>query len=69
MISASLVMYPNLSHDIHFESNGFMEAVNVTDFPIREHKVILKIRRWTDMRTGKSFSIPIDLGVVPKGTR
>ena len=30
----------------------------VTDFPIRDHKVILKIRcrRWTDTRTGKSFS-------------
>ena len=38
---------------------------------IRDHKVILKIRRrrWTDLRTGKSFSIPIDLDVVAKGTR
>ena len=49
----------------------FMEAVSVTDFPIRDHKVILKIRRrrWTDTRTGKSFSIPIDLDIVAKGTR
>ena len=48
-----------------------MEAVSVTDFPIRDHKVILKIRRrrWTDTRTGKSFSIPIDLDIVAKGTR
>ena len=48
-----------------------MEAVSVTDFPIRYHKVILKIRRrrWTDTRTGKSFSIPIDLDIVAKGTR
>ena len=48
-----------------------MEAVNVTDFPIRNHKVILKIRRrrWTDLRTGKSFSIAIGLDVVAKGTR
>ncbi|EXY87226.1 hypothetical protein M079_4956, partial [Bacteroides fragilis str. 3996 N(B) 6] len=32
---------------------------------------ILKIRRrrWTDTRTGKSFSIPIDLDIVAKGTR
>ena len=60
-----------LSDDIHFESKGFMDAVNVTDFPIRDHKVILKIRRrrWTDTRTGKSFSIPIDLDIVAKGTR
>ena len=64
-------MHPELSNDVHFESKGFMEAVNVTDFPIRDHKVILRIRRrrWTDARTGKSFSIPIDLDVVAKGTR
>lgn len=64
-------MNPELSDDIHFESKGFMEAVNVTDFPIRDHKVILRIRRrrWLDIRTGKSFSIPIDLDVVAKGTR
>lgn len=60
-----------LSEDVYFESKGFMEAVSVTDFPIRDHKVILKIRRrrWTDTRTGKSFSLPIDLEVVAKGTR
>lgn len=60
-----------LSNDVHFESKGFMEAASVTDFPIRDHKVILKIRRrrWTDVRTNKSFSIPIDLEVVCKGTR
>lgn len=65
------LMNPALSDDAHFESKGFMEAVSVTDFPIRDHKVILKIRRrrWTDTRTGKSFSIPIDLDVVARGTR
>lgn len=64
-------MTPELSDDVHFESKGFMEAVSVTDFPIRDHKVVLKIRRrrWTDIRTGKSFSIPINLDVVCKGTR
>ena len=65
------LMNPNLSCDVHFESKGFMEAVNVTDFPIRDHKVILVIRRrrWTDMRTGKSFSLPISLDIACKGTR
>lgn len=65
------LMNPELSRDVHFESKGFMEVVDVTDFPIRDHKVILKIRRrrWTDIRTGKSFSIPINLDVVCKGTR
>ena len=52
-------------------NSRFMEVANVTDFPIRDHKVILKIRRrrWKDLRTGKSFSIPIDLDIVAKGTR
>lgn len=70
-ISLDEKMNLELSKDVHFESKGFMEAVSVTDFPIRDHKVILKIRRrrWTDLRTGKSFSIPIDLDVVAKGTR
>ena len=70
-ISLDERMNPELSKDVHFESKGFMEAVSVTDFPIRDHKVILKVRRrrWTDTRTGKSFSIPIDLDIVAKGTR
>ena len=70
-ISLDEKMNPELSKDLHFESKGFMAAVRVTDFPIRDHKVILKIRRrrWTDLRTGKSFNIPIDLDVVAKGTR
>ncbi|MDY6027649.1 MAG: hypothetical protein SPJ25_05065, partial [Prevotella sp.] len=64
-ISLDERMNKELSDDVHFESKGFMEPVNVTDFPIRDHKVILRIRRrrWTDTRTGKSFSIPIDLDV------
>ena len=72
-IHISLVerMNRELSDGVHFESKGFMEPVNVTDFPIRDHKVILRIRRrrWIDTSTGKSFSIPIDLDVVAKGTR
>lgn len=70
-ISLDEEMNPELSKDLHFESKGFMAAVSVTDFPIRDHKIILKIRRrrWTDLRTGKSFNIPIDLDVVAKGTR
>lgn len=69
-ISLDEKMNPELSGDVH-ESKGFMEAVSVTDFPIRDHKVVLMVRRrrWTDTRTGKSFSIPIDLDIVAKGTR
>ena len=70
-ISLDERMNKALSNDAHFESKGFMEVANVTDFPIRDHKVVLRIRRrrWTDTRTGKSFSIPIDLDIVAKGTR
>lgn len=70
-ISLDEKMSPQLSQDPNYESKGFMESVNVTDFPIRDHKVILRIRRrrWTDSRIGKSFSIPIDLDIVAKGTR
>ncbi len=70
-ISLDEVVNRELSDDVHFESKGFMEPVSVTDFPIRDHTVILRIRRrcWTDIRTGKSFSIPIDLDVVARGTR
>lgn len=52
-----------------YESLGFMDAVSVTDFPIRDHKVILKIRRrrWKDKQTGKSFVEKIS--VTEKGTR
>ena len=40
-----------------------------TDFPIRDHKVILLLRRrkWVDIRTGKSFILP--LKIAAEGTR
>ena len=61
----------NIAEDVNFESKGFTNPVNVTDFPIRDHKVILQIRRrrWIDKRTGKSFSLPINIDIVAKGTR
>ena len=70
-ISLDEKMAAELQDDAHFESKGFIDAVSVTDFPIRDHKVILRIRRrrWLDTRTGKSFSIPIDLDIVAQGTR
>ena len=42
--------------NVVYESLGFMEAVSVTDFPIRDHKVILKLRRrrWRNKETGES---------------
>ena len=57
-ISLDEKMNPELSKDLHFESKGFMAAVSVTDFPIRDHKVILKIRRrrWTEVAKGTRYS-------------
>mgnify|MGYP006956061650 FL=1 len=70
-ISLDESVSPEMASKPHFASKGFMAAVNVTDFPIRDHKVVLIIRRrrWTDTRTGKTFSVPIDLDVAAKGTR
>lgn len=31
-------MYASLKEDIHFESKGFIPAVCITDFPIRDHR-------------------------------
>ena len=52
-----------------YESLGFMEAVSVTDFPIRDHKVVLKLRRrrWKNKQTGESFVE--QFSVNEKGTR
>lgn len=62
-------MYDTLRNDVYFESKGFIPAVSITDFPIRDHKVILLLRRrkWVDIRTGKSFILP--LKIAAEGTR
>lgn len=52
-----------------YESKGFMEPVCVTDFPIRDHKVILVLRRrrWKNLETGETF---VDrISVTESGTR
>ena len=58
-----------LKTNSNFESKGFLPEVTITDFPIRDHKVLLKIRRrrWIDLSTGKSFSNTISL--TAEGTR
>ena len=58
-----------LQVDVHFESKGFIAPVEVTDFPICDHKVVLLLRRrrWVDTRTVKSFILP--LKVTSDGTR
>lgn len=60
---------PDEFKDQKFHSKGFYPEVRVQDFPIREHKVVLSIkrRRWEDPDTGRIISRDWDL--VMKGTR
>ncbi len=50
-------------------SDGFHPPVTITDFPVRDHTVYLRVtrRRWRDKSTGKSHSRNRDL--VATGTR
>ena len=52
-----------------YERNGFYEASRINDFPIRDKKVtlVVKRRRWTDKATGKSGGNSYDL--TADGTR
>jgi hypothetical protein len=51
------------------QSKGFLEPITVQDFPIREYKVYLHIkrRRWLNLSTNKVVSR--DWNLVAKGTR
>lgn len=62
-------MNPHLQESDEYESKGFMDAVCITDFPIRDHKVILMLRRrrWKNIETGETFVERIS--VTESGTR
>jgi hypothetical protein len=51
------------------QSKGFFDSITVQDFPIREHKVFLHIkrRRWINLTTNKL--VFRDWELVAKGTR
>lgn len=51
------------------QSKGFFEPITVQDFPIREYKVFLHIkrRRWLNLSTNKA--VFRDWNLVAKGTR
>ena len=44
----------------YYESKGFLDAVTMRDFPIRDKAVdlIVRRRRWLDKRTGKCIVFP-----------
>ena len=52
-----------------YEKNGFLPAARITDFPLRDRKLtlIVKRRRWRDVATGEIVSNDYEL--VAKGTR
>lgn len=45
------------------ESKGFSSPIYLYDFPIRDHQVLLKVRRrkWRDKKTGETYSRTWDL--------
>ena len=63
-------LYPvEYKNDPNIESKGFMSSTTITDFPIRDHKVILVLRRrrWKNLETGETF---VDrISVTESGTR
>lgn len=57
-------LYPvEYKNDPNIESKGFMSSTTITDFPIRDHKLLLHVRRrrWIKKDDGVSFCRPIDL--------
>ena len=52
-----------------YEKNGFLPAARITDFPLRDKKLtlIVRRRRWRDVTTGAIVSNDYEL--VAKGTR
>lgn len=48
---------PELSDKV-LESKGFIPPLSLNDFPIRNQKVVLKVRRrkWKDAATGKTYT-------------
>ena len=49
---------PPEHQDKELESKGFVPAINILDFPIRDKSVILLVRRrkWRDKKTGKTYT-------------
>jgi len=54
---------PPEHNDKDIESKGFLGAIHITDFPIRDKRVILQVRRrkWKDKATGKTYTREWDI--------
>ena len=71
-VEISLDEFENLPEERkghRLESKGFLDAVTVRDFPLRDKRVNFKVRRrkWYDHTTGEYFTNNYD--TVYKGTR
>ena len=64
----SIVGISQTSTEIHISLDERMNPELSEDVHF-ESKGFMEAVSWTDTRTGKSFSIPIDLDIVAKGTR
>lgn len=60
---------PESLKSLDLQSKGFYPQITITDFPVRDRTVYLKIkrRRWEDKNTGKTYSR--DWNLVAHGTR
>jgi transposase len=49
--------------DKDLESKGFTAPIYLHDFPVRDHQVLLKVRRrkWRDKKTGKIYTRDWDI--------
>ncbi len=61
-------VFPPEHTDKPLENKGFVPATQITDFPIRDKRVILIVRRrkWRDLNTGKTYTRDFDIKA--KGT-
>ena len=59
---------PSAYSELSLSPNGFYETCTIKDFPLRDKKVVLHLRRrrWVD-QNGKTYSRPWDL--TAEGTR
>ena len=65
-ISLNKIYPESYKRDKSFENKG-MESTTITDFPIRDHKFLLHIRRrWLNRKDSMSFCRPLNL--VAEGT-
>ncbi len=56
-------VFPPEHQDKDLESKGFTKAIALSDFPIRENKTTLHVRRrrWCDKTNGKTYTRTWDL--------